>query len=297
MSRVVPLAFTKMVASTEKLPYLVFIHGLDSTRFTWKRCMEAFEGKYNMIAVDLRGHGETPFGNEEDFSASMLVEDIKHTLVINDVPAPFVLIGHSMGGRVAMKYGATYPQHISSLVIEDMDIRKRQYPDVSHEDLEQRRILSNNREFPTFDDLEKRLQQWYDIPRIQRWADDGRVFLKENGGQSSWWCGVNPLAQHYARITVLEQVGELEWTACGNASFPMHLFVAGSASACSDVSVEAMCEIVPRTQLQYFFNSEHSIHRTGFDNFLARIEEAIFPEAVHYMSSCQSSFFDLKNEV
>ena len=47
-----------------------------------------------MIALDLRGHGESKFGNEEDFSAAMLVEDIRLTLQENEVPVPFVLIGH-----------------------------------------------------------------------------------------------------------------------------------------------------------------------------------------------------------
>lgn len=47
-----------------------------------------------MVALDLRGHGESPFGVEEDFSARMLVDDIRHTLQEENIPLPFVLIGH-----------------------------------------------------------------------------------------------------------------------------------------------------------------------------------------------------------
>ena len=192
---------------------------------------------------------------------------------------------------MAMKYGEMHPHHIAAMVIEDMDIRKRDYSKVSNDDLEQRRFVSNNRDFPTFDDLEERLKLWYDVSRIRRWADDGRVFSRNEGDQSSWWCGVNPLAQFHARSSVLEVVGESEWTACGKASFPIHLFIAGRDSACSDVSVEAMCEIVPRTKVQYFFDAEHSIHRTGFDQFIAKIDEVVYPDAMQFLTSCEEFRF------
>ena len=52
-----------------------------------------------MVAVDLRGWGESSFGEEEDFSASMLVEDIRHTLRDEGIPSPFILIGHRYAGE------------------------------------------------------------------------------------------------------------------------------------------------------------------------------------------------------
>jgi pimeloyl-ACP methyl ester carboxylesterase len=56
--------------------------------------MEHASEKYNMIAMDLRGHGESPLGAEEDFTADALVEDIRHTLQEECIPTPFILIGH-----------------------------------------------------------------------------------------------------------------------------------------------------------------------------------------------------------
>ena len=56
--------------------------------------MEELAGNFNMISLDLRGHGESPLGAEEDFSAKMLVEDIRHTLIEESVPFPIILIGH-----------------------------------------------------------------------------------------------------------------------------------------------------------------------------------------------------------
>jgi len=73
------------------------------------------------------GCGKSDLGNPHLFSPDALVEDVK--CLVNSNPLlhnnPFVLVGHSMGGRIAMSYAAKYPNDISTLVIEDMDIKTR----------------------------------------------------------------------------------------------------------------------------------------------------------------------------
>eukprot|EP00658_Telonema_sp_P-2_P004855 TRINITY_DN11815_c0_g1_i1.p2 TRINITY_DN11815_c0_g1~~TRINITY_DN11815_c0_g1_i1.p2 ORF type:complete len:158 (-),score=26.32 TRINITY_DN11815_c0_g1_i1:364-837(-) len=73
------LASTKVDGSCE-MPTLVLVHGLDSTRFTWNPFMERNAGRYKMIAVDLRGHGESALGDESHFTAEAVAADIRHTL-------------------------------------------------------------------------------------------------------------------------------------------------------------------------------------------------------------------------
>ena len=55
-------------------PTLVLIHGLDSTRFTWNPFIERCAGKYNIVALDLRGHGESSLGDHPiaSFSAAAI---------------------------------------------------------------------------------------------------------------------------------------------------------------------------------------------------------------------------------
>ena len=210
-----------------------------------------------------------------------------------------------------MAYGAKYPQDLASLVIEDMDIRLRSVPQCSSADLEARRCVSTSRVFPSFTALEESLRRWYEEPRINRWQEDGRVFLcpergqgqgevqdqDQGGGQedtvsstSSWWCGVNPLAQYHAKKSVLARVGEDEWEACGDSGrylFTIHVFVAGSMSACSSDNVRKMKELVPRAQIHSFPSAEHSIHRTDCENYVSTINEMVIPDAAQYYISRQ----------
>ena len=101
-----PVASVLKLASTVQAPgrpTVVLVHGLDSTRFTWNAFIERQQQKYNIVALDLRGHGESSLGNVHDFTASTLASDIRHTLLHLNVPFPIALVGHSMGGRIAMQ--------------------------------------------------------------------------------------------------------------------------------------------------------------------------------------------------
>ncbi|MHA2003396.1 MAG: alpha/beta fold hydrolase [Candidatus Thorarchaeota archaeon] len=86
---------------TRGLP-VVFVHGAGSSRRTWHLQTEAFESMHRVIAPDLSGHGESDAGPDdvsiEEF-ASELAALVEH-LDLRD----FVLVGHSMGGGVAMAY-------------------------------------------------------------------------------------------------------------------------------------------------------------------------------------------------
>jgi len=92
---------------------------------------------YPALALDLRGHGESPFGPPDDFGAETLARDVWDAVAAHGVRGPVVLVGHSMGGRVAMR-AATLPEasrterhhgappYLGAVVIEDMDLRVRQ---------------------------------------------------------------------------------------------------------------------------------------------------------------------------
>ena len=103
------------------------------------------------LSIDQRGCGLSPLGDPNDFTPDALVEDLYAVLANHPLfriepttsekdgqgetakPTairPFVLVGHSMGGRIAMSFAAKYPELIVSLVIEDMDIRKRMLCDI-----------------------------------------------------------------------------------------------------------------------------------------------------------------------
>lgn len=126
--RAVPLACVQNPTNS-KVPTVVLIHGLNSAKETWKRVgTQLTAANIPNIAVDLRGHGESPLGDDEeaalpDFSPRALCRDIEQTLKDRQVEGPIVIVGHSMGARVALRYAADFPDQVAAVVMEDMDVR------------------------------------------------------------------------------------------------------------------------------------------------------------------------------
>ncbi|XP_022257386.1 protein phosphatase methylesterase 1-like isoform X2 [Limulus polyphemus] len=70
-----------------------------------------------VAAIDIRGHGETTTNNDEDLSAETLAKDIGDVLQAmyeDEEPPPVILVGHSMGGALAVH--TAYNEHIPSII-------------------------------------------------------------------------------------------------------------------------------------------------------------------------------------
>ena len=97
-------------------PYLL-IHGLASNHRIWDLIFPLLSKNREVIAIDLRGHGETEKTNDGyDFeSISLDLSSFANSLGITNP----ILVGHSWGGSIALHYAATNPQLVSGLIFID----------------------------------------------------------------------------------------------------------------------------------------------------------------------------------
>ena len=81
-------------------PTLVLVHGWSTDRGYWKDQVGEFSKTYQVVTVDLGGHGESGLGRE-DWTMAAFGADVAS--VVNKVnPNTVVLIGHSLGGKVSL---------------------------------------------------------------------------------------------------------------------------------------------------------------------------------------------------
>jgi len=96
-------------------PPVVLVHGLGSCVRDWDRQIPAFAAHHTVIAVDLRGHGESgkPAG---PYSMARFAADVARVLETLAV-GPAHIVGLSLGGMVAFQLAVDAPQYVKSLAI------------------------------------------------------------------------------------------------------------------------------------------------------------------------------------
>lgn len=99
---------------------LVIIHGLFGMSDNWVGIGKQLSKERRVIIPDLRNHGRSP--HSEEFSVDIMVEDLVELL--NDLQSTnTIILGHSMGGRVAMRFALLYQNRVEKLIVADMSMR------------------------------------------------------------------------------------------------------------------------------------------------------------------------------
>lgn len=96
---------------------IIFIHGFPLNKMMWSEQIGEFKKNHRVIAYDVRGHGNTPVGDEH-FSIELFVNDLlslMDALKINKA----ILCGFSMGGYIALNAIENYPNRFSTLILCD----------------------------------------------------------------------------------------------------------------------------------------------------------------------------------
>lgn len=97
----------------------VMLHGIARTAHSFDHIAPHFRQDFRVIAVDMRGHGDSDWHPEGAYLVEDYVKDIEalvEDLDLNDI----VILGNSTGGRVAQVYAGLHPELVSRLIVEDV---------------------------------------------------------------------------------------------------------------------------------------------------------------------------------
>jgi len=99
---------------------LIFLHGLFGSGNNWGTVAKHFSQHYQVICVDLRNHGSSPHSASQSYAnmADDLLE-LCDTLSLERIH----LLGHSLGGKVAMQFTTQHPDRVDKLIVVDMAMR------------------------------------------------------------------------------------------------------------------------------------------------------------------------------
>jgi pimeloyl-ACP methyl ester carboxylesterase len=104
-------------------PPLVILHGLLGSSTNWRTAGTDLARGFHVFALDLRNHGESPHASEQTFD--LMSMDVIEWLDRNGMSRSH-LLGHSLGGKVAMWLACMFPERVRSLCV--VDIVPKPYP-------------------------------------------------------------------------------------------------------------------------------------------------------------------------
>jgi pimeloyl-ACP methyl ester carboxylesterase len=98
-------------------PPLVILHGILGSSRNWQTAGVDLAARYHVCALDLRNHGASPHAEPMTYEAMMA--DVVEWLEAQGT-GPATVLGHSLGGKVAMLLACRQPERVARLVVEDI---------------------------------------------------------------------------------------------------------------------------------------------------------------------------------
>lgn len=226
----------------EGKPVVVVLHGLLGSSRNWQAAAKDLAVGYHVYCLDLRNHGESPAGEPHTYEA--MVEDVLEWMDEHLDGRP-VLLGHSMGGKLAMKLACEYPRAIRKLVV--VDIQPHKYPNNHDDDFAGMKAVD-------LDGLQSRTDAETDmLPHVASWKM--RKFLLTNleknreTGTFRWMVNLDPIiaGQRDIEANPLKEGARYE----GDALFVMggksRYFVKGEVPQLREYFPSSALEVIPES--------------------------------------------------
>lgn len=220
------------------------LHGLFGSADNWHSMCQRLGQNYRVFAVDLRNHGDSP--HSEEMTYTSMAADVLEFALTHGLQVPHVL-GHSMGGKVAMQFAATHPEQARSLVSVDMG--PGAYGPRHRQILEAMQGLDLRR-FTTRKQMEDALAQG--VPELAT-----RRFLLKNVRRHEhgffWRLGLSEIAKAYPLLNAPVK---------GERRYPgPALFVRGEHSDyLNEADLAGIRQIFPQAQLISIAGATHLVH-------------------------------------
>lgn len=96
---------------------VVFIHGIGHSGGVWREIIERLPGDIRCISIDLLGFGRSPKPQWAIYSVRLQARMFIATFLRRGINGPVILVGHSLGGLVAVEIAKKYPLLVRSLVL------------------------------------------------------------------------------------------------------------------------------------------------------------------------------------
>lgn len=260
-------------------PPLLLIHGGRDHCRNWDWTAAALRGDWHVIAPDLRGHGDSQWSTDANYTMAGYVYDLAQ-LVHQQRLAPVTIIAHSLGGVIALRYAGIYPPTVACLIaIEGLgpppavlaEYRKKSIAARMDEWIREQRVLSGRlpRRYASIEDAFKRMQE--ENPHLS--AEQAR-HLTEHGvnqnedGTYSW------KFDNYVRaFPPYDMSGQDVKELWGRVGCPTLLLYGKESRWAGDPAADGRAALFRHARVVGLEGAGHWLHHDRLDEFLRIVRE------------------------
>lgn len=236
---------------------LVILHGLFGNSDNWQTHAKKLSEYFRVILVDQRNHGHSDWSDE--FSYDLMAADLNELFIDLNLKKAIVL-GHSMGGKTAIRFTQLYPSKIEKLIVVDIGVKE--YP-MHHEEILKGLHSIDLEKVTTRSEAEEILSKY--IP-----SNGVRQFLLKN----LYWIEKGKLAWRM-NIPVLEkEMPEILTVLPNNEIFNSTLFIRGMHSNyILDEDIPQLEDQFTDFQIVSIENAGHWVHAEAPLEFIEKVLE------------------------
>jgi esterase len=252
LMKTVDLAFEEL-GSPDNAP-LIILHGFFASSRNWRQVAEKLADKFHVYVLDTRNHGTSPHHPEMDYpsmAADLLQFMENHSLITAS------LLGHSMGGKVAMWFALNHPERIDKLIVADI-------APISYQHCFNN-LIQALKELPLPEISNRKQAELLLASAIPELGY--RQFLLQNlvmkDGAYCWRVDLDIFYRTAPNIIAFPDVGQIK-PFTGNT-----LFLAGEDSGY--VKAEDISTLFPKSTLSVITNAGHWLHVQQTDVFIERV--------------------------
>jgi pimeloyl-ACP methyl ester carboxylesterase len=242
---------------------LVVLHGLFGCGENWLGIAARLAEKFRVYLLDLRNHGQSPHAAQIDYP--LMAADVREFFAAQNLEAAMFL-GHSMGGKVAMRLALDEPSLVKKLVVAD--VAPRAYAR-AHDPIFAALLALDPTAFERRNQIEEALAQQIPSLAIRRFLL--KNLGRDEGGRFFWKMNVRSLHENYDRLCQ---------AVSGQRPFEgPALFVRGGASAYITPADETdIRRQFPAARIATISSAGHWIHADAPDEFMRLVLAFLLPD-------------------
>ncbi len=251
---------------------LIILHGLYGSSDNWVTVGRSLSSKYEVWLLDQRNHGKSPHSDEHTYQA--MQQDLLDFMNDNNIEKA-ILIGHSMGGKTAMKFAMEQPERLISLII--IDIAPKSYVFSLNSKLEtlNHKVIMESMMALNFDGIEDRHQlEQLMVNKIR--SSKIRQFILKNVKRQrdntfNWVLNIKALYNNLEHI----MNGFSEDTNIGDeiTGLPVLFVRGGDSKYINQDDIDKIFSIFPYAEIETIDNAGHWLHAEQPDELLKIIDE------------------------